>query len=178
MQRLFKWAVPVLALLITLMAGPAWANPPQPQLPDGFPECRRTMDGEWFYVGPDSEAYAKGHKVHIKENDIWWSYHDQSSSISFVDEQDTRRLYRFDPPIWDYWGDQPEAMINYILFENPMGKLGLLLGEKIWPCAVTVSFCYRKIRANEILENDFGLEVNGTDQCIHNVYVPYSLTWE
>lgn len=146
--------------------------------PDAFPECRRDPQGTWHFVQYRGAHITTDTVIMVTDGELWWSYHDQTTAMALIDELDTRRLYRLEPAFLEFSIEGSYPTFNYLLFETPIGKFGLQVGDKIWPCAATIIFCRNRDTAEQILRNDFTIAEFSTDGCIDANFVPYPLTWE
>lgn len=159
-------------LLCFIFVAHADAAPPVP--PEGFPECRRGIEGLWYSTSWKDDGSKWSETVVIEGDKIWNSFYDETRRMTLIETDEVRHFFSLDEPFFQRLDDNdPFEVFNYIVIENPMGWLGLSISETVWPCAMTITYCRQRWLAEEIMKGkpiDYYLASFG---CGADNYVPY-----
>lgn len=158
--------------ITTLFAGETKAGH-HTRPPDGFPECRRGIEGTWYSIGWLDDRSEWSDLVRIDGDMIWWSFVDQTPRMSLIESHEVRHLFSLEKPLIQYHNGEPLWVINYVVIENPMGWAGYWGDDIVWPCAITITFCRQRWVAEEIMTGkpiDIALASEG---CPPGNFVPY-----
>lgn len=172
-MRIKEWPGATLVTILTLLSAfPANASPPIP--PEGYPECRRELDGLWYSISWKSDEDEWSNSIRIDGDQIWWSYNNQTRQMALIETQLVRHLYKLNRPFdRQNPGGKVVPTFPFVVVENPMGWLGFRWAETIWPCAITITICRQGWAAYELMEGKPTSTAYASEDCLYDNYVPY-----